>query len=84
MKVSNGCEAVCQVYTGGEVKHNKHCIHYPESLTKLNDDRVDLINKICVLQERFKNSLPIEIENKYLEKVINNYLEDFEELLKSY
>jgi hypothetical protein len=32
------CVAGCKHFTGGEVKHNKDCFHYPESLSKMYDD----------------------------------------------
>ena len=32
------CETGCKVYTGGEVKHHKDCIFYPESFSKMYDD----------------------------------------------
>lgn len=32
------CEAGCITYTGGEIKHHKDCVFYPESLTKMYDD----------------------------------------------
>lgn len=35
------CEAGCQHFHGGEVRHHKDCGHYPESLTKLNADRIE-------------------------------------------
>lgn len=34
------CEAGCISYYGGEKKHHKDCPYYPESLTKLNADRI--------------------------------------------
>lgn len=32
------CEAGCMVFDGGERKHHRDCVHYPESLTKLWHD----------------------------------------------
>ena len=32
------CEAGCKVFYGGERKHHRNCVHYPESLTKLWHD----------------------------------------------
>jgi predicted nucleic acid-binding Zn-ribbon protein len=32
------CVAGCKVYTGGEIRHHKHCPYYPESLSKMYDD----------------------------------------------
>lgn len=33
------CQPGCNVFTGGERRHDKNCVHYPESLTKIYDDR---------------------------------------------
>ena len=35
------CEAGCQHFHGGEVRHHKDCGHYPESLTKMTNDRIE-------------------------------------------
>ena len=32
------CEAGCMSFDGGEVKHRRDCVHYPESLTKIWHD----------------------------------------------
>lgn len=32
------CEAGCLKVTGGEVKHDKNCVFYPESYTKIRDN----------------------------------------------
>ena len=37
------CEAGCISYYGGEKKHHKDCPYYPESLTKLNADRIEAL-----------------------------------------
>lgn len=34
------CGPGCRVYFGGERKHHTSCVHYPESLTKLYEDRI--------------------------------------------
>ena len=33
------CEAGCMAFDGGEKKHHRDCVHYPESLTKLWHDK---------------------------------------------
>ena len=38
MPLSSQCEAGCMSFDGGEVKHHRDCVHYPESLTKLWHD----------------------------------------------
>lgn len=35
------CEAGCKSFHGGEKKHHPDCGHYPESLTKMNADRIE-------------------------------------------
>lgn len=37
------CEAGCQHFHGGEVRHHPDCGHYPESLTKLNADTIEAL-----------------------------------------
>ena len=32
------CQAGCKYFSGGEVKHHKDCVHYPESFSKMYDD----------------------------------------------
>lgn len=32
--MKNGCEAGCKLYTGGEIKHHKHCQYYDDSMSK--------------------------------------------------
>jgi hypothetical protein len=32
------CEAGCISFDGGEKRHHRDCVHYPESLTKMYDD----------------------------------------------
>lgn len=34
------CEAGCKIFEGGEIKHHEDCVFYPESLTKLNADKI--------------------------------------------
>ena len=41
------CQAGCQRFDGDEVKHHKHCVFYPESLSKLYD-RKDRNTKIAI------------------------------------
>jgi hypothetical protein len=36
--ISKQCQAGCMSFDGGEVKHRRDCIHYPESLTKIWHD----------------------------------------------
>lgn len=36
--ITNGCEAGCKVFTGGEIKHHQDCKYYDESMSKMYDD----------------------------------------------
>ena len=31
------CQAGCKHFSAGEIKHNEHCIYYPESYTRVTD-----------------------------------------------
>ena len=33
------CETGCKVFTGGEIRHHPDCVYYPESLSKMYDDK---------------------------------------------
>lgn len=39
------CEAGCQVFYGGEVRHHKDCAYYPESITKMFDEAKDRLRE---------------------------------------
>lgn len=32
------CSPLCEIYTGGEIKHDTSCPFYPESLTEMYDE----------------------------------------------
>jgi hypothetical protein len=36
--IDENCEAGCMVFSGGERRHHKDCVHYPESLTKYYEE----------------------------------------------
>lgn len=36
---TNTCQSGCKLYYGGEIRHDKNCVHYPESMTKMLDTR---------------------------------------------
>ena len=55
------CEPGCISYYGGEKKHHRDCPYYPESLTKLNADRIE-----ALLAERDA----LETENQRLREVL--------------
>lgn len=45
------CEAGCEHFHGGEVRHHRDCGHYPESLTKLwHDTEAKYIARIETLE----------------------------------
>ena len=58
------CEAGCISYYGGEKKHHRDCPYYPESLTKLNADRIE-----ALLAERDA----LEAENQRLREALLVY-----------
>ena len=41
MLYNGPCEAGCESFHGGEKRHHPDCGHYPESLTKLNANRIE-------------------------------------------
>lgn len=69
------CEAGCISYYGGEKKHHKDCPYYPESLTKLNADRIE-----ALLAERDA----LETESQMLKMAIATYGAEACGLLKAY
>ena len=50
------CEAGCQHFHGGEVRHHKDCGHYPESLTKLNADHIEELEAEVDYLRRWQNA----------------------------
>ncbi len=45
------CIAGCMHFTGGDVKHHRHCPNYPESLTKLwHDTEAEYSARITALE----------------------------------
>ena len=51
MPLSPQCEAGCLSFDGGEVKHTRGCVHYPESLTKLwHDTEARYIHDLSILE----------------------------------
>lgn len=61
------CEAGCISYYGGEKKHHRDCPYYPESLTKLNADRIE-----ALLAERDA----LEAENQRLRKALKPFSDE--------
>ena len=45
---NNKCQAGCKLYTGGEIKHHKDCLYYPESMSKTFDDMKSELKKLRV------------------------------------
>jgi hypothetical protein len=64
------CEAGCISYYGGEKKHHRDCPYYPESLTKLNADRIE-----ALLAERDA----LEAENQRLREALLVYADPCDE-----
>ena len=46
------CVAGCVPFYGGEKRHHKDCPYYPESLTKLNADRIEELEAKLNLAQR--------------------------------
>jgi hypothetical protein len=51
------CVAGCMHFHGGEARHHRDCGHYPQSLTKVNSDRVEAL--LADLEEAKKALLEI-------------------------
>lgn len=64
------CCAGCKAFTGGEVRHIKACVHYPESLSRIYDEKDEEIARLNILLEAAKEA------NGQLKKAIM----DFEKL----
>lgn len=57
-----GCEIGCKTFSGGEKKHVKGCVHYPESQSELMDN---LTTENAILKEE------INLRNEYYESKID-------------
>lgn len=57
------CVAGCVPFYGGEKRHHKDCPYYPESLTKLNADRIEELEAKLAMADKlaseFKNCLEV-------------------------
>lgn len=56
------CEPGCISYYGGEKKHHRDCPYYPESLTKLNADRIEALLAERDALEDERETLKAEVE----------------------
>ena len=54
------CEHGCKIFKGGEIRHIKECIFYPDSLSELLDDNKSEIASLLAEVERLKQALPSE------------------------
>jgi len=39
------CRVGCKVFTGGEIRHHRDCVFYPESFSKMFDDCIKQRNE---------------------------------------
>lgn len=68
------CEAGCMVFDGGEVKHHRDCVHYPESLTKLwHDTEEELNDKIEGLEADLESAVEVAFKHGATEWTRLNY-----------
>ena len=57
------CVAGCVPFYGGEKRHHKDCPYYPESLTKLNADRIEELEaKLAKAVDALQGLVPILCE----------------------
>lgn len=57
MGLSIECQPGCMAFDGGEVKHRRDCVHYPESLTKLwHDTESELRAEIDRLRDALREA----------------------------
>lgn len=59
------CVAGCKRFTGGEVRHHKHCPFYPDSLSKMYDEmkQKDCSNRQKLLDDFAKAAMQSLISN---------------------
>tara|TARA_R110000850_G_scaffold113085_1_gene227689 strand:+ start:905 stop:1219 length:315 start_codon:yes stop_codon:yes gene_type:complete len=68
------CEAGCMVFDGGERKHHRDCVHYPESLTKLwHDTEIEYLDKIDALESELSDAVETAHRRGAVEWTKSNY-----------
>ena len=88
MCVDQKCETGCQMFEGGEIKHDKNCFHYPESRTKMYDVAMARIEKLeSAMKEfvSFSKEFIWELNMEYFTasaKQLESEVEKFKQLLK--
>lgn len=64
---ANQCEAGCKRFSGGEVRHHKYCVHYPESFSKMYDelrlDKKELLEMLEKVSYQLDEEYQSEIES---------------------
>ena len=75
-EVGDECEAGCKVFTGGEIRHHKDCIFYPES-------RTEMYNNLKIENKKLKEVLK-NMYFSYINKDVDNPHMFEEEAIKEY
>ena len=81
---NENCESGCSCYTGGEIRHQKTCVNYPESLTEMYDlanEKIAHLEGVVIRlnQEADENQVKIkelsssvQIRDNQIDKLITN------------
>lgn len=78
MCIDEKCETGCQMFEGGEIKHDKNCFHYPESRTKMYDVAMARISELEKAMQEFVDRKT----GRLWDKEINADVVKFKQLLK--
>lgn len=66
------CQAGCTYFDGGEKRHDRNCIHYPESRTKMYDDALVEITRLKAQLAMCKEALEFyACKDNYLTRFIS-------------
>ena len=74
------CIAACKRFYGGEIKHHEHCPFYPESLSKMSDEKDREIERLlCAVADLAEaielpdNGEPVDILIKHNDAINRAY-----------
>ena len=75
------CQMGCKRFTGGEIQHVQGCQFYPESLTKLNHDKIESLQtqlkEMTIRAENSEHNFGIEHDKlKGLKDALEIYADD--------
>ncbi len=80
---SDKCQAGCKIFTGGEIRHHKDCVFYPESFSKMYDDLQEENDKLMLLRtEAYHENEELRKELDRANSLNNQYKEALQSIFR--